>query len=193
MTRALLTRIAAERRVPLVVIGTILAGNLLAFFLVVRPLMQQSTGAAHRAEVAAHARADAERELAQAKQLVAGAEDAQQALAAFYTKVLPPDLVGARRMTYAKLPALADKSGVTYTRRTMDLAAPKKDEHLTEMKIRMQLHGEYANLRAFIDALERAPEFLVINDIALTDANGSGELTLTINLSTYVRQAAHGS
>jgi Tfp pilus assembly protein PilO len=187
----LLKRVAAERRAVLVVLGAILAVNLLAFVIAVRPLMLKSAGAADRASAAAVMKSNAERELAQARELVSGTGDAQQELAAFYSNVLPADLTSARRMTYASLPALAEKTGVIYDRRTTDVDAPARDEHLAEMKIRMVLRGDYTNLRQFVYELERSPEFIIINDISLTQTNES-ELTLLINLSTYFKQDANG-
>jgi Tfp pilus assembly protein PilO len=188
----LLKRVAAERRAVLVLLGAVLLVNLLAFVIAVRPLMLKSAGAADRASAAAVMKSNAERELAQARQLVSGTGDAQQELAAFYSKVLPTDLTSARRMTYASLPALAEKTGVIYDRRTTNVEEPTRDERLAEMKIRMVLRGDYTSLREFVYELERSPEFIIIDDISLTQTN-ENELTLLINLSTYFRQDANGS
>ena len=61
----------------------------------------------------------------------------------FYKKVLPADLVSARRTTYASLPALARKAAVRYEARTTSLEDLKKDSHLRHMTIRMTLQGDY--------------------------------------------------
>jgi len=53
--------------------------------------------------------------------------------------------------------------------------------------------GEYADLRKFIYELERAPEFVIIDDVTLTEGNEREALTLRIDLSTYYNVRANGS
>ena len=51
----------------------------------------------------------------------------------------------------------------------------------------MLLAGEYENIRRFIEALETAPEFLVIEEVVLSQRQeaSDSELVLTLGLSTY--------
>jgi hypothetical protein len=63
---------------------------------------------------------------------------------------------------------------------------------LGHMTIRMILRGEYPDLRQFIYALERAPEFVILDAVTLTEAADSDELTLALELSTYYRLKADG-
>jgi Tfp pilus assembly protein PilO len=52
----------------------------------------------------------------------------------------------------------------------------------------MVVQGDYENVRKFIHALETAPEFVVIDDVSLTQgAEPSSPLVLTLELSTYYR------
>src|SRR5256885_6649735 len=100
-------RIVAEKRaliVPLV-IGVI--ANAAAYALWVYPLGVKSAGAADRAANATRSLQAAERELAGARELVAGKARAEQELSTFFDKVLPADLASARDLTYATLPSLA--------------------------------------------------------------------------------------
>ena len=55
------------------------------------------------------------------------------------------------------------------------------------------LQGEYENFRNFIYDLESAPEFVIIDDIALSQAEPGKPLTLTVQLSTYYRLGANGN
>jgi Tfp pilus assembly protein PilO len=189
---SMLTRIVAERRLAVSALAVALLLNLVAYVAAVRPLEQKSAGAADRAVAARAARVAAENELAQARRLVSGKSEAEQELNAFYQKDLPGDLVAARRMTYASLPALARKAGVQYDARTTTLHEPTEKQTLGQMQIRMVLRGDYSNLREFVYELERSPDFVIIDDIALTESNPAEPLTLAINLSTYFR-VAHGS
>ena len=51
----------------------------------------------------------------------------------------------------------------------------------------MVLEGEYRDVRRFIHKLETAPEFVVIEDVALVQGEQNAPLTLTVKLSTYYK------
>ena len=189
----LFRRIIAENRLTVMTLSLALLANLLAYVLIVRPLEAKSTGAADRAGAADNSLRAAEGEMAQSEGLVKGKANADQELDAFYKKVLPSDMTAARRMTYASLPALAKKAGVRYEARTTSIDAVDREGHLEKMSIRMILEGDYTSLRQFIYALEVAPEFVIIDDVTLVQANGNDPLRLTIDLSTYYRLPPNAS
>lgn len=189
----LMRRVLAEYRPAIVALTVALAGNLLAYVLVVRPLGLKSSGAAGRAAAAATAKQAAERELAQADALVSGKTRADEELAAFYKRVLPTDMTAARRMTYASLPALARKAGIQYEARTTTVEEVDRQGRLEKMVIRMILQGDYDNIRQFIYSLEAAPEFVIIDAVTLAESSGDEALRLTIDLSTYYRTEPHAS
>ena len=153
----------------------------------------RSAGSADRATTAAQALRAAERERTQAKELVDGKARADEELNSFYQKVLPNDLAAARRMTYSSLPALAKKTNVRYETRRFETPDIKDKDRLGRLEIKMVLQGEYADLRKFIYELERAPEFVIIDDVTLTEGNEREALTLRIDLSTYYNVRANGS
>ena len=95
----------------------------------------KSAGAEDRAAAATQALQAAERDLAGARNLVAGKTRAEQELSTFYDKVLPADLPSARRLTYATLPSLARKSNVKFIDRRSDVEPIKKDSQLGILKI----------------------------------------------------------
>lgn len=185
-------RIVAEHRAYLIPLAIALAANVLAYFIVVRPLEVKSAGAASRAAAAASALQVAEKDMALARGLVTGKARADEELSAFYQKVLPPDQTAARRMTYASLPALARKTNVRYEARNTAIE-DTEDKRLGHMTIRMVLQGDYENLRQFIYELERSPEFVIIDDVTLASSSTSETLTLTMNLSTYYRVGPNGA
>jgi hypothetical protein len=187
----LFSRIYAEKRRILLPLVIGLVANLLVYALIVRPLANRSAGAADRASAAAQAADLANREYARAQALVTGKARAEEELGAFYQKVLPTNLVAARRMTYASIPSLASRTNVRYRRRTYDPEQVEKGDRLTRLNIRMELEGDYSDIRDFIFALESAPEFLILDEVTLTGADAEDGLNLVVALSTYFRTSAN--
>jgi Tfp pilus assembly protein PilO len=186
-------RIFVEKRalvVPLA-LGAIL--NLAAYIFVVRPLAIRSTNVAERAAAAKVALQAAERDHALANSLVTGTSRAGEELATFYDKVLPSDPPSARRLTYLSVYHLARKMNVTFLDRRTEVEPPKKDARVGRQKIRIDLQGSYENLRQFIYQLESAPEFVIIDDVTLSQNDAAKPLTLSIELSSYYRLDANGN
>jgi hypothetical protein len=195
MMTPLLKRIVAEKRAVILPLAVALLANLVAYFIIVRPLGVKSAGAAERAQAARTSLQAAEQELTAARALVSGKSSADEELSAFYQKVLPISQDAARRMTYASLPALARRSSVEYETRTTDVEDSRqaKEKRLGRMTIRMVLHGEYESLRQFLYELETAPEFVIIDDVVFVESADTERLTLTVNMSTYYRLEANGA
>jgi hypothetical protein len=185
-------RVLAEKRKIVLPLLIGLVANVGAYALVVRPRGAKSAGAADRAANAAAALRAAENELATARALVEGKTRADEELNAFYQKVLPADLVAARRMTYASLPALARRTEVRYEQRRTSVEDADDDARLGHLTIRMVLVGEWQNIRDFIFRLESAPEFVIIDHVTLVESDES-EQTVTIDLSTYFRLRPDGA
>ena len=174
-------RIVEDKRPILLPLGVAIVANIVFYGLVVYPLGVRS------------ARQAAERDLDVARALVSGKAGADKQLNAFYKKVLPADLTSARRMTYASLPILAEQTDVQYVRRSHDVEDIAPDSELGRLTIRVVLQGDYESLRSFIYELERAPEFVIIDDVTLAEASVTEPLTLTLNLSTYFRVRGSGA
>ena len=189
----LLKRIVAEKRhiaLPLVLVVIV---NILAYALVVYPLVQRSEGATSRAATATAARQAAERDFAAAQALVAGKTRAQDELATFYDKVLPADFIAASRPIYARLPALAKNANVHYEASTFEIDPGTKNERVGRLRTKWVLQGEYENLRRFIFDLETSPEFVIIDSVTLAQAEAGKPTTLDLELSTYYRVKSNGT
>ena len=189
-------RIFAEKRRPLLFIGVAIVANLLLYVLVVYPLALRSAGAADRASGAARQRQAAERELQVARSLVTGKTQAEEELSAFYKKVLPSSVSAARSLTYVPVVEIARRNDVSYVNRVYEdpdeLNAEdsrKVGAALMRLTTRVVLQGDYESIRAFIYELEQAPEFVVIDQVTLLEADAAEPVTLTITLSTYYREA----
>ena len=187
-------RVLAEKR-P--VIGPLLLAlivNVGVYAFVVYPLGVESRGAAARAEQAAASLKQAEADFAAARALVTGTTKADQELATFYDKVLPSDFSSARQLTAATIPHLAKKAGVRFAERRTEIDENSgKKSGLSRLAIHVVLEGDYEKLRQFIYELESAPEFVIIDDVALSQGDPGKPLTLAIDLSTYFRPGGNGN
>jgi hypothetical protein len=191
---SLAKRILSEKRGILIPLAVALVVNIGVYALVVYPLGVKSATSADRAVTAAAARQAAERDMSSAGALVQGKARADEELATFYQKVLPADSDEARRITYSRLPALARKANMKFTeRRAGEDPQAKKDSQLGRLRTRVVLEGDYASVRQFLYELETTPEFIIVDDVTLAQSEASRPLLLTVEVSTYYRQARSGN
>jgi hypothetical protein len=165
-----LTRIAGEWRRVLLPLAVLAIVDVAVYAFVVYPMTLSAAGAARRADTARQARVAAEREFELAQAVVRSSGVAAGDLQRFYTKVLPADLPAVRRMTYARLAELARETNLLYDRRSFE-EDPAYRGTLKRLQITMDLEGNYRDIREFIYRLESAPEFVVIEDLALSSGN----------------------
>ncbi len=189
----LIARIVAERRaivLPLIALALV---NLGLYIFVVYPLSVRVSTLASRAAQAARLKAAADKEYADARGIATGRERADLELREFYKHVLPADVAGARRSTYARLAQLAHDAGLRADRRSYEADTTYKGS-LAKIKITMVLEGDYAGVRQFIHSLETSPEFVVIEHVSLAERPQSENvLTLSLDLATYYQPEPHGS
>jgi hypothetical protein len=191
---SLARRILSEKRGVVIPLVVALLINVGVYALAVYPLGVKSATAADRAAAAASARQAAERDMASAGALVAGKARADEELATFYQKVLPSDPDAARRITYARLPALARKANMKFTQRHAEEdTQTQKDSQLGRVRTRIVLEGDYRSVRQFLYELETTPEFIIVDDVTLAQADADRPLALTVEVSTYYRQARSGN
>jgi hypothetical protein len=189
-------RVIQEHRRYLWPLTAALLINILVYAFVVYPLGVKSATAVERAAAAEGVRVSAERDMAAATALVKGKTTAEQELATFYQKVLPPSLDAARRLTYAKLPALARKANVKFEERRSDIDQQQrrqKNTRLGRLQTRIVLEGDYESLRQLLYELETTPEFLIVDDVGVSQSEANKALTLTLDVSTYYRVGANGA
>jgi Tfp pilus assembly protein PilO len=94
------------------------------------------------------------------------------------------------------VPAVARKTNLHYEARHQEVEAAHdsgKSAHLGRLKTRVVLQGDYENFRQFVYELETAPEFVIIDDVTLTQGEPGRPLTLALELSTYYRLGANGN
>lgn len=191
-TMALVARVARERRRILVPLAIAAVANLAVYALVVYPLSMRVAASERRAVAARAALQAAEQDGRQVQSTLGRAGQADTDLRRFYADTLPASLEGARRMSYARLAEVADEHGLVIERRSYDRDINYRGQ-LQRLRIGMTLSGEYRDIRAFIHDLEAGPEFLVIEDVSLTEgAQGSG-VVVAVQLATYFAPPAGGA
>ena len=186
-------RIFHEKRALIwpVVAGLVL--NIALFALVVYPLSQKVAAGEADARAANNALLAAKRQYNNARNTVSGKGQADTELSKFYTDVLPPDMAGARRITYLRIPQLAKEMNLQHENQTAN-PTEVRDSALGKWTLTAVLTGEYRNIRRFLYQLETAPEFLVLERVDLKQSENDKDrgITVTIQVATYYRTGGHG-
>jgi hypothetical protein len=185
-------RVLQEKRTLIWPIAIALLVNLAVYGIVVYPLSKKVAGGEQAAEASAAALGAARRDYAAARATVTGKGQADLELQKFYSEVLPPDVDGARRITFLRIEQLATQAGLRLERGTSSPQS-QRDSNLVKFTYTAALSGEYRNIRRFIHDLETAPEFLVLENVQLsqneTDNRG---LNVTVQIATYYRPGGNG-
>jgi len=191
--RSLVARVLVERRRLLLPLSIAALVNLGVYALVVYPLSLKVAASERRATAARAQLQAAERDEKTTRASLGRAEQADTDLQRFYRQTLPSSVEGARRMSYAKLASLADHHGLVVERRSYDRDAGYRGR-LHKLKISMALSGEYRDIRAFLHALETSPEFIVIEDVSLSEgARPGAPLAVAVQLATFYAGASDGA
>jgi Tfp pilus assembly protein PilO len=184
-----LSRVVSDYRLWIITLVIGLAANVAALTVVVLPLAASADATAARAARAAQTLQDARADLKAAEQTRDGSAQAAQDLDRFYREILPADVGVARRLTHLKLSQMARERNVTFQR---SAASPEevRDSTLERLRVSYALAGDYDDIRGLIYDIETAPDFLVIENVFLSEGEDEqAPLTLTLELSTYFRAA----
>ena len=190
-----LQRVLSEKRRLVFPIVLGIVANVLLYAVVVFPLNRQvaSAEAENRAEreVLNRARQDHQ----QAKATVTGKQQADSALAKFYKDVLPSSPSEARRLTYPRLAQLAKQANVRLEQ-GQNAVENQKGGKLAKLTTNYTLTGDYRDVRRFIYSLETTPEFIVLENVALTsggEQSGARTLAISLDIATYYRSSDAGT
>lgn len=184
-------RILREKRRLIWPIAIVLLLNVVAFAVVVYPLSQKVANGEADAQASAAALEAARKDFADARATVTGKTQADAELRKFYADVLPPDVSGARRITYLRIDQLARDSNLRL-RRANEGKSPLRDSNLGKLTYTASLSGEYRDIRRFIHAIETAPEFLVLELVELRGDEEKG-VELNVQIATYYRAGGNGN
>lgn len=186
-------RVFEEKRGLILPIAIAVAVNAAVYGIVVYPLARKVAGGEQAAAASAAALSAARRDYASAKATVAGKGQADQELRKFYQEVLPPDIGGARRITFLRIEQLATQAGLRLERETSSPQA-QRESSLVKFTYTAALSGEYRNIRRFIHEVEAAPEFLVLENVQLSQSEAENRgLNVTVQIATYYRAGGSGA
>ena len=186
-----LSRVARDYRLWLVALVLGLAVNIAALTVFVLPLSASADATAARAARAAQTLEEARADLKAAEQTRDGSAQAARDLDRFYGEILPADVGAARRLTHLKLSQMARERNVRFQR---SAASPEelRESTLERLRVSYALAGDYDDIRSLIYDIETAPDFLVIENVFLSEGEDEqAPLTLTLELSTYYRAAGN--
>jgi hypothetical protein len=177
---------AEKRHLVYPLIGALLL-NAALFGAVVYPLSLRVANGERDAQAAASARRTAQAEYDTAVATVTGKSSADAELKKFYGAVLPPDLSAARRILYGKIDTLAASVHVKPAGQHFDTQQAQGSE-LSKYIATVVLIGEYRNIRRLIYELETAPEFLILENLALSQGGDREQgLNVSVTIATYYR------
>jgi Tfp pilus assembly protein PilO len=191
-------RVYRERRAAILPLVVALVANVALLALVVLPLVHSVTSLQDEAQAAAFSLNKARLADREAQGARASKERADRELKKFYAEILPADFTGARRLVVLSfLQKTARDAGLTLQRSQAD-EEQVKDSQLERVTAKVTLAGDYQNIRKFLYAVETAPEFVVIERVALAQATdvratGSGALEVTLDVATYYLAGAAGA
>ena len=180
-------RIATEYRRMILPLAVVILANIAIYAAVVFPLGRQVTGLEQQFREMHETLRRANLDFQAARATVQGKQQADVSLAKFYSDVLPADLSTARRITYLRLAQIARQANVRLERGDNRID-PVKGSKLEKLSTTYTLSGDYRDVRRFIYSLETAPEFLVLENVALTSRDqGPRGLAVVIAIATYFR------
>ncbi|MFB3853646.1 MAG: GspMb/PilO family protein [Vicinamibacterales bacterium] len=190
---SVIRRVLAEKRAWVFPLAAALLVNAAAYAFLVYPLSNRVRRSEERAQSDQVALRAAQQDLETAKATESGKARAESELEKFYKEVLPAGFSAARRVLYLRLSQIARESGLQYKRQTLEEPPVTSEDKgpLRKLTLHLALEGSYENIRRFVHALERAPEFIVVENIALA-MRGETNSPLVVNLvmSSYYRADA---
>lgn len=185
------SRVIADHRRWLVPVGIVLAINIAVLIAVVLPMRRSAESGTSQAAESAAALNAALADLRNAEATRDGQSQASKDLERFYGEVLPANFSTARRMTQLKLAQMARAHDVAFGRGTTS-QEELRDSPLERLSVNCSLTGDWEDIRQLIHEIETGPDFLVIDNVALSEGeNPTAPLSLELELSTYFRVNAN--
>ncbi|HEY7497151.1 MAG TPA: hypothetical protein VH740_01490 [Vicinamibacterales bacterium] len=183
----LFRRILDEKRRYVYPLVAAVVLNAALFAAIVYPLSLKVANGERDAAAAASARAAARAEYDTALATIRGKDSADKELKKFYSAVLPPDQSGARRLLTTNIEKFTASANVRELQQKFD-ATQERGSDLAKLTTTLVLVGEYRNIRKFIHELETAPEFLVLEDVQLSQGQEREQgLNVVLKVATYYR------
>ena len=185
------SRVIADHRRALVPVGIVLAINLAVLVFIVVPMRRSVESGTSQANESAVQLNAAIADLKEAEAMRDGQAQAGTDLEKFYGEVLPAGLSEARRMSVLKLNQLARSHGVRMQRGAAT-TEELRNSPLERLSVNYSLEGDWDDIRQLIYEIETGSDFLVIDNVALSEGEGgTAPLSLILEISTYYRVPAN--
>jgi hypothetical protein len=187
------SRVIADHRRALVPVGIVLAINIAVLVFVVLPMRRSAESGESQANQSVVTLNAAIADLEEAEAMRDGQKQAGTDLEKFYGEVLPSNLSVARRLTVLKLAQLARSHDVALQRGAAT-TEELRNSPLERLSVDYSLEGSWNDVRQFIYEIETGSDFLVIDNVALSEVEGgNAPLALQLEISTYYRAAGTGN
>ena len=186
--RTLWKRVFAERRAVLLPLLVAFVANIGVLGLGVVPLRQGVKGAEQSAIDARLRLGLARKADLDAKASRTGKERADLEMKKFYAEVLPRSYQEAASLTQFWLKRIAGESQLNFESGTYAHKALQEPSTVVKFTARVDLAGDYANIRRFLYEVETAPQFVIIESVQLSQAGTlqqGGQLAISLEVSTY--------
>ena len=191
---SVLQRVLSDKRRVIVPLALFAIANVVLYAVVVFPLGRQVISAENEARTQ-HLQLNAARfDFLSAKATITGKARADSELKQFYKDVLPASQSTARFITYTRLAQLARQANVKLEHGN-NAVGREKGSDLSKLTTTYTLTGDYRDVRRFIYSLETAPEFIVLENVALTSPGEQGQtrgLAMQLDIATYFRTGNDG-
>ena len=190
---SLARRVFTERRAVVFPLLVFLVVNVGLLALAVLPLQRAVASAETNAQDATFQLNEAKAEDRRAHDARGRKEQADVELRKFYAEILPHDLSGARGLITSWAKKTADASNLRYNSAEFQ-QKEERDSRLVRVSGKVGLSGEYAAIRRFLYALETAPEFIIVDNVALQQSGlgltGQGQrsnaaINLELSVATF--------
>jgi type IV pilus assembly protein PilO len=168
------------------IIGVLLAANLVAAILAIKPFGGSAEDQRREQAELRKQLSGMQQQLANTKRLVDKAEGARRD---------GDDFIGNyftdRRTTFStvigELDRTAQEAGIKLRQDSLELNAIEGSDTLQMMSITVAYEGPYAGLTKFVNLLDKSPRFLIIESMQASPQQGGALLTVSLKLDTFVK------
>jgi Tfp pilus assembly protein PilO len=188
MPRDFKSAIKDPRFMMRVIIGALLAANLVAAVLAFKPFGGSADDLQREQMNLRMQLTQLQERIASSRRMVEKVEKARREGDDFLGKYFTD-----RRTTYStvigELAATAQTAGIKPRVVGVELNAIEGSDTLEMMTINAGYEGTYASLEKFVDLLDKSPRFLIIENMTASPQQNSQNLTVTLKLDTFVKES----
>ncbi|MCU0242369.1 MAG: hypothetical protein MUF51_08085 [Vicinamibacteria bacterium] len=174
----------AVRRAILITLAMLAAANIVVYFLLTEPRLEEERFLAHKAADLKKVVAGRENVVSQLKQRLARIDANRADTRRFYEEHLQPRGT-ALLTTEETLLSLANEAGMVPLQRGYAHEWLKQPAIL-RLSVTMPLSGSYSQLTAFLDAIEKTDAFIVLDSVRL-QLRSERKIDIAIAFSAYFR------